>query len=300
MLSALDALPIEPSRREAGRRADGAPPDGDAMPLLARIEDSEARYERGDALGRLWAAPRTRVVSASFHAPLDPPPAVGRGTQRPVPVCHICAAVDAAGWPTAWLQLQVEDAPPQPLPRPIPYAIAHQSIRALPDLSQAGIGWRCGDAPQRHAFCREVFVDELAQAARCDPLHYRRQLALDVRMRRLLDRAAEHVDRDRPVAAGAGRGVAFGEWRGVPAAVIVEATLGADGRARVSRLLAVFGDDAAHPVRTPLVEADRLLADGPLGGLGATGLPAAAMANALGALTGRPPRALPVRGAAGF
>ena len=111
-------------------------------------------------------------------------------------------------------------------------------------------------------FARESFVDEMAAAARRDPLDFRRALLTEPRMlvlherpydrhrlRRVLEIAAERGDWGRPLPSGRGRGLAANMYhRRTCVAQVAEVTVGG-GRVRVDRIVCVVD---CGPVVNPL------------------------------------------------
>ena len=98
-------------------------------------------------------------------------------------------------------------------------------VRAEPQ--GMGTGWWRGVGPTHNVFVVESFVDELAAAAKQDPVAYRRtMLAKNPRALAVLDLAAEKSGWGQALPAGHGRGVAlqfaFGSY--VAAVVEVEVT----------------------------------------------------------------------------
>ncbi|MGE5117505.1 MAG: molybdopterin cofactor-binding domain-containing protein, partial [Betaproteobacteria bacterium] len=74
-----------------------------------------------------------------------------------------------------------------------------------------------------NVFANESFIDELAVAARKDPLEYRRALlAKEPRFLRVLGIAADRSGWGKPVAAGRSRGVAVMEGYGTYLAMVTE------------------------------------------------------------------------------
>jgi len=111
-------------------------------------------------------------------------------------------------------------------------------------------------------FARESFVDEMASAARRDPLEFRRGLLAEPRMlmlherpydrhrlRRVLEIAAEKGDWGRPLPAGRGRGLAANMYhRRTCVAQVAEVTIDR-GRVRVDRIVCAVD---CGPVINPL------------------------------------------------
>ncbi len=98
--------------------------------------------------------------------------------------------------------------------------------------------WWRGVGPTHNVFVVESFMDELAGAAKKDPVEYRRALLKGVpRARGVLDLAAEKASWDQSLPAGSGRGVAVQFAFGSYVAVVVEATVAKTGEVRVPRIV---------------------------------------------------------------
>ena len=118
----------------------------------------------------------------------------------------------------------------------IPYAIPHLCEEHLEVASALPTGaWRSVGA-SNNAFAVECFVDELAVAARRDPVDYRLSLLEDApRHRAVLELAAAKAGWGTPLGAGRGRGVAvYRSFDGVVAQVVEVDTTG--GSIRVLRV----------------------------------------------------------------
>ncbi|WP_192362038.1 xanthine dehydrogenase family protein molybdopterin-binding subunit [Mesorhizobium mediterraneum] len=98
--------------------------------------------------------------------------------------------------------------------------------------------WWRGVGPSHNVFTVESFIDELAAAAKADPVEYRKRLLTDnPRAMRVLELAAEKAEWGKPLSARQGRGVAVQFAFGSYLAMIADATVEADGAVRVTRIV---------------------------------------------------------------
>ena len=99
-------------------------------------------------------------------------------------------------------------------------------------------GWWRGVGVTHNAFMVEGFIDELAAAAKIDPVEYRRSLlGKSPRARAVLDQAAEKAGWGQPLPAGRARGVAVIFGFGSYIAQVAEISVGKDGQVRVHRVV---------------------------------------------------------------
>ncbi|MBB4844579.1 isoquinoline 1-oxidoreductase beta subunit [Paucibacter oligotrophus] len=98
--------------------------------------------------------------------------------------------------------------------------------------------WRSVGHSQ-NAFFIESFIDELAAAAKADPLQYRLQmLDKQPRARAVLEAAAAKAGWGQVLPAGVKRGIAFAESFGSFVAEVAEVSVSSDGRPKVHRVVA--------------------------------------------------------------
>lgn len=131
----------------------------------------------------------------------------------------------------------------------LPYAIANQRIAHVATRSGVPIGnWR-SVGHSHNAFFKEAFIDELAHAANADAVKFRLDLLGAMpRHAAVLTLAAQKAGWGRPLPAGRARGVALHESFGTIVAQVVEASLGADKRVRVHRVVCALDCGVAvHP-----------------------------------------------------
>jgi isoquinoline 1-oxidoreductase len=123
-----------------------------------------------------------------------------------------------------------------------PYEVANQRIQFHPARSPLRQGSYRGLAATANHFAREVHMDELARAARVDPVELRRRNLQDARMRAVLDAAANRFGWGRGRAApNRGHGVAAGTEKGSYVAACAEVAVDrVTGVVRVLRLVAAF------------------------------------------------------------
>ncbi len=104
------------------------------------------------------------------------------------------------------------------------------------------------------AFFNEVFIDELAAAARKNPVEYRRALLRDrPRHRAVLDEVARRANWGHPLPPGWGRGIALHESFGSIVAQVAEVRVGPDGAIRVERVVCAV--DCGEVVNPDTIEA---------------------------------------------
>lgn len=117
------------------------------------------------------------------------------------------------------------------------YAIPNARIAHRPTHSGVPVGMWRAVGHSHHAFFKEGFIDELAHAAKADPVAYRMKLLDGLpRHQAVLKRAAEAAGWGQPLPAGVARGVAVHESFGSVVAQVVEVTK-QDGQPRVKRVV---------------------------------------------------------------
>jgi isoquinoline 1-oxidoreductase subunit beta len=97
--------------------------------------------------------------------------------------------------------------------------------------------WR-GVGPTRNVFAVESFIDELATAAKQDPVAYRRGLlSKNPRAKGVLELAAEQAGWGQALPKGIGRGVAVQFAFGSYMAQVADVEVGKEGEVRVRRVV---------------------------------------------------------------
>jgi isoquinoline 1-oxidoreductase subunit beta len=113
--------------------------------------------------------------------------------------------------------------------------------------------WR-SVGPSHSVFVVESFMDELAAAAKRDPVDYRRALLDNApRARAVLDLAAEKAGWGRPLPKGVGRGVSLQFVFGSYMAQVAEVEVAKDGSVRVMRVVCAV--DCGSIVNPDTIEA---------------------------------------------
>jgi len=178
---------------------------------------------------------------------------------RAAVVARLRGGLDADGRVVAWTSRYGGPAD-RTASRP-PYAIQHLALSSSKHASHVPLGsWRSVNN-SHHGFFIESFMDELAHAARQDPLEFRRRaLAGSPRHLAVLDRAAGMAGWGTALPAGRGRGIALLETFGTIVAEVAEVGVAADGELRVHRVcaavdcgLAVHPDNAVAQIEGSIV-----------------------------------------------
>ena len=122
---------------------------------------------------------------------------------------------------------------------PPPYALPNmlvEYIRQEPPGIPTGF-WR-GVGPTHNVFVVESFIDEVAAAAKKDPVEYRRMLlGKSPRAKAVLELAAEKAGWGEPLPEGQGRGVSIQFVFGSYVAQVAEVEVAKSGEVRVTRVV---------------------------------------------------------------
>ncbi|MDR7269815.1 isoquinoline 1-oxidoreductase beta subunit [Pelomonas saccharophila] len=117
------------------------------------------------------------------------------------------------------------------------YAIPNARIAHQATHSGVPVGMWRGVGHSHHAFFMEGFIDELAHAAKADPVAFRMKLLEGLpRHQAVLKRAAEAAGWGQPLPAGVARGVAVHESFGSVVAQVIEVAR-QDGKPRARRVV---------------------------------------------------------------
>jgi len=120
----------------------------------------------------------------------------------------------------------------------MPYAIPNMAVELHSPAVGVPVLWWRSVGHSHTAFAVEVFIDELAAAARQDPVAFRRRL-LAGRERHLavLDLAAQKAGWGSPLPSGRGRGIALHRSFGTVVAHVAEVSVSEDGSFHVNRVV---------------------------------------------------------------
>lgn len=118
------------------------------------------------------------------------------------------------------------------------YGIPNLRVDYCPVNTPVPVGWWRSVYASQNCFANETFFDEVARAARRDPLELRRELLADSpRHLAVLNLAAERAGWGSPLAAGRGRGIAIHKFfSDAIVAEVAEVSIGKDGL-RVDRVV---------------------------------------------------------------
>jgi isoquinoline 1-oxidoreductase beta subunit len=177
------------------------------------------------------------------------------GKYRPMSVHRLRGAVSPEGKLTAWEHHAVA----QPIRRgtpfeafirgpvdgtlvegisDMPYDIPNLLVQATEMKVAVSTLWWRSVGHSGHAFVVESFIDQLANAAKQDPVVFRRNLlGQHPRYLGVLNLAAEQAGWDKPLAKGRGRGIAVHKAMGSWCAQVAEVTVAEDGSFSVDRFV---------------------------------------------------------------
>jgi isoquinoline 1-oxidoreductase beta subunit len=167
---------------------------------------------------------------------------------RPNVTSRFRAALGPDGMPLAWANDYTTDDGANTEAH-IAYGVPNQALRTAKVATHIPTGpWRSVEASW-HGFFIESFADELAHAAKQDPVAYRRALLKDSpRHLAVLNTVAEKAGWTTPLAPGRARGVAIFECFQTIVAHVAEITIGQGGVLKVDRIVsAVDTGSAVNP-----------------------------------------------------
>ena len=138
-----------------------------------------------------------------------------------------------------------------------PYAIPHTLVDFAMRSTHVPVGfWRTVGHSQ-NPFVRECFLDELAHAAKQDPLAYRLALLPDNekanRDKGILQAVAKAADWGKPLPNGVHRGIASVDGYGSWTACVCEVSVNARGEVKIHRI--VIGIDPGYAVNPDNIQA---------------------------------------------
>ena len=186
---------------------------------------------------------------------------------RPATCHHMRGAVDAGGNPSAWSHTFASTSiggfwhPENGKPEEsevggalqMPYAIPNVRLEFNPAASAVPRAWWRSVENSFNGFAVESFIDELAAAAGQDPFQFRKALLVKqknskpagdddvdpVRLRTVLELAAEKSGWSKPLPKGKGRGIASFSSFGSYFAEVAEVSVAEDKTFKIDRIVAV-------------------------------------------------------------
>jgi len=102
------------------------------------------------------------------------------------------------------------------------YTIPNFSVKGVLQKRHIPIGYWRSVYHSTNVFAHESFIDELARAAKKDPLQFRLDMLQNPRFRKVLEAVAEKTNWSAPRKKGVGKGVAIAERSGAHFAQVIE------------------------------------------------------------------------------
>src|SRR5712672_1779068 len=210
---------------------------------------------RLDADGTMLAVKIAQQVNGPVKVVWSREEDIQHDLYRPYYYDRLSGGLDANGKPVAWthrvagssvmaryapplfkngLDVDAVEAAAEP-PYTLPNIFVDYVRQEPPGIPTAF--WR-GVGPKRGIFVVESFIDELAAAAKRDPVDYRRALlGKNPRAKAVLELAAEKSGWGKPLPAGSGRGISVQFAFGSYVAQVAEVEIAADGSVKVHRIV---------------------------------------------------------------
>lgn len=171
---------------------------------------------------------------------------------RPLSLSRLMAVLDAQGYPKAWLHRivspsilnsrepgSVTDIDPIAVEgaQNLPYAIPNLRVEYIMKATPVPLGFWRSVGSSINAYVTECFIDELAHAARKDPLEYRLHLLKDAPQHQaVLKLAAQKANWRGKLPAGHAQGIAVHYSFGSYVAEVAEVSLTKDNRIKVHKV----------------------------------------------------------------
>ncbi len=154
---------------------------------------------------------------------------------RPAGVIEVTSGIDKNGSLTAW---DFHNYLSGPSGIPTPYEVPNQTCQFHPSKSPLREGSYRGLASTANHFARESHMDELAAAARMDPLEFRLKNLKNDRIRAVLQAATDRFEwsKKKPTA-NCGYGLACGTEKGGHVACCAEVAIDANHHVQVRRVV---------------------------------------------------------------
>ena len=212
---------------------------------------------RLDVDGVTQAVAIAKQVEGPVKVVWSRPEDIQHDVYRPYYYDRMAAGLDAQGEPTAWSHRVTGSSivarwlPPafkdgldfdavEGAAKEMSYAIPNVLVDYVRYEPPPGLttGWWRGVGPTHNIFVVESFIDELAAAAKKDPVDYRRALLGNVpRMRSVLELAAEKAGWGSLLPPGVGRGVSVQFAMGSYLSQIAEVEVSKDGEVSIRRVV---------------------------------------------------------------
>ena len=186
---------------------------------------------------------------------------------RPASCHRFRGALDAQGHPVAWSHTIASTSinqfwhPEQNKPEDSEIGGAQQMAYAIPNVrleynavqTAVPVAWWRSVENSFNGFAVECFIDEMAAAAKKDPVEFRKALLVKqkstkppgdddvdpVRLRRLVEIAAQKSGWSKPLPKGSGRGIAAFASFGSYFAEVAEVTVSKESGLKIDRIIAV-------------------------------------------------------------